>query len=100
MSTHKFTFDTTVIINRGLRGEYEADITVTYSTSANGEDVEIAQVLKWAGKPITTTQSVDDDIYDIITKRVDADLQEWHSEQEEYRAETIREERMIRDFQS
>lgn len=99
MTTHQFTFDTAVVVNRGMRNEFVADLTVIYSTSAVGEDIEITRVLNWAGKPITTTEAIDDDIYDIISRRVHADLQDWHIEQAEYHAESLREERMIRDFQ-
>jgi len=101
--THKFTF--TMYLLRG-KNEREHEIEVTYGYTpyiaatleqpAEGDTVEILTV---KGVEYTTSEE-DDRIQEAAEERAYNDYVEWHSEQEEYRAEAIREERMIRDFQS
>lgn len=91
MTTHIFTFDT--YLYRG-KHETEVDVEVTYSVNAAG-DIELIRVTGVED----TTRDEDDILYDLACDRADADLEEWHQEQAEYRAEAIREERMLRDFQ-
>lgn len=90
MTTHIFKF--TTYLYRG-RMEREHEVEVTYSVNAAG-DVEITHV---AGVEDTTLEE-EWGLHDQACDRADADLEEWHQEQEEYRAEAIREERMMRDF--
>jgi hypothetical protein len=101
--THKFTF--TTYLYRGPR-EIEHEVEVTYSVSpyraatmeqpAEGGEVEILSV-----KGVDyTSRDEDDGLYDQACDRANEDLAEWHAEQEEYRADAIRDERMMRDFQS
>lgn len=103
MSTHKFTF--TMYLLRG-KNEREHEIEVTYGYTpyiaatleqpAEGDTIEILTV---TGVEYTTGTE-DDIIQEAAEERAAQDYAEWHSEQEEYRAEAIREERMIRDFQA
>ena len=92
--THKFTF--TTYLYRGPR-EIEHEVEVTYSVDAReGGPVEILSV-----KGVDyTSRDEDDGLYDQACDRANEDLAEWHAEQEEYRADAIRDERMMMDFQS
>lgn len=100
MSTHKFTF--TMYLERGNR-EHEIEVTCGYTPyvaatreqPAEGDTVEILSV---TGVEYTKTAE-DDLIQEWAEERAYNDYVEWHSEQEEYRAEAMQEERMIRDFQ-
>lgn len=107
MSTHVFKFDT--YLYRGAC-ETEVEVEVTYSVSTGvparlhgdfphpAEDGEV-EILAVKGVEFTSRDE-DNRLYDEACDRADSDLAEWHAEQEEYRAEYIREERMIRDFQT
>lgn len=101
--THKFTF--TMWLYRG-RMEREHEIEVTYGYTpyvaatrehpAEGDEVEILTV---TGVEYTT-RNEDKIIQEEAERRALDDYTAWRIDMEEYRAEAIREERMIRDFQA
>lgn len=103
MSTHKFTF--TMWLYRG-RMEREHEIEVTYgytpyvaATREHPAEGDVVEIISVTGVDNTTSHE-DDIIQEEAERRALDDYIEWKNDMEEYRAEAIREERMIRDFQA
>ena len=103
MSTHKFTF--TMWLYRG-RMEREHEIEVTYgytppiaATMEQPAEGDVVEIISVTGVDNTTSHE-DDIIQEEAERRALDDYTAWRIDMEEYRAEAIREERMIRDFQA
>lgn len=103
MSTHKFTF--TMWLYRG-RMEREHEIEVAYgytppiaSTMEQPAEGDVVEIISVTGVEYTTRDE-DEIIQEEAERRALDDYIEWKNDMEEYRAEAIREERMIRDFQA
>ena len=103
MSTHKFTF--TMWLYRG-RMEREHEIEVAYgytppiaSTMEQPAEGDVVEIISVTGVEYTT-RNEDEIIQEEAERRALDDYIEWRIDMEEYRAEAIREERMIRDFQA
>lgn len=103
MSTHKFTF--TMWLYRG-RMEREHEIEVTYgytpyvaATREHPAEGDVVEIISVTGVDNTTSHE-DDIIQERAEERAADDYTAWRIDMEEYRAEAIREERMIRDFQA
>lgn len=103
MSTHKFTF--TMWLYRG-RMEREHEIEVTYgytpyvaATREHPAEGDVVEIISVTGVEYTTRDE-DEIIQEEAERRALDDYFEWKNDMEEYRAEAIREERMIRDFQA
>ena len=103
MSTHKFTF--TMWLYRG-RMEREHEIEVAYgytppiaSTMEQPAEGDVVEIISVTGVD-NTTRNEDEIIQEEAERRALDDYIEWKNDMEEYRAEAIREERMIRDFQA
>lgn len=103
MSTHKFTF--TMWLYRG-RMEREHEIEVTYgytpyvaATREHPAEGDVVEIISVTGVEYTTRDE-DEIIQEEAERRALDDYIEWKNDMEEYRAEAIREERMIRDFQA
>lgn len=103
MSTHKFTF--TMWLYRG-RMEREHEIEVTYgytpyvaATREHPAEGDVVEIISVTGVEYTT-RNEDEIIQEEAERRALDDYTAWRIDMEEYRAEAIREERMIRDFQA
>ena len=103
MSTHKFTF--TMWLYRG-RMEREHEIEVTYgytpyvaATREQPAEGDVVEIISVTGVEYTTRDE-DEIIQEEAERRALDDYTAWRIDMEEYRAEAIREERMIRDFQA
>lgn len=103
MSTHKFTF--TMWLYRG-RMEREHEIEVTYgytpyvaATREHPAEGDVVEIISVTGVEYTTRDE-DEIIQEEAERRALDDYTAWRIDMEEYRAEAIREERMIRDFQA
>ena len=103
MSTHKFTF--TMWLYRG-RMEREHEIEVAYgytppiaSTMEQPAEGDVVEIISVTGVEYTTRDE-DEIIQEEAERRALDDYTAWRIDMEEYRAEAIREERMIRDFQA
>ena len=103
MSTHKFTF--TMWLYRG-RMEREHEIEVAYgytppiaSTMEQPAEGDVVEIISVTGVEYTT-RNEDEIIQEEAERRALDDYTAWRIDMEEYRAEAIREERMIRDFQA
>ena len=103
MSTHKFTF--TMWLYRGrMEREHELDVTYGYtppiaSTMEQPAEGDVVEIISVTGVEYTTRDE-DEIIQEEAERRALDDYIEWKNDMEEYRAEAIREERMIRDFQA
>jgi hypothetical protein len=101
--THKFTF--TMWLYRG-RMEREHEIEVAYgytppiaSTMEQPAEGDVVEIISVTGVEYTT-RNEDEIIQEEAERRALDDYTAWRIDMEEYRAEAIREERMIRDFQA
>ena len=103
MSTHKFTF--TMWLYRGrMEREHEIDVTYGYTppiaaTMEQPAEGDVVEIISVTGVEYTT-RNEDDIIQERAEERAADDYTAWRIDMEEYRAEAIREERMIRDFQA
>lgn len=103
MSTHKFTF--TMWLYRGrMEREHEIDVTYGYTpyvaaTREHPAEGDVVEIISVTGVEYTT-RNEDEIIQEEAERRALDDYTAWRIDMEEYRAEAIREERMIRDFQA